>query len=211
MSDLRKHRHRGGGFPIGAVFAFVVALHVVGAAGVYWLAKTTAGQAFAKQYKIKLFQEAPEPERQAEQEPPPPPPPKIEPQAPPPSTPQVAALPQAAPAVGGPMVGGGGWSAGGKFLNRLGEGPEGIFNASVMGRFRQYYKEPPDPFGAAELELIVSENGAVRSYRLRKSSGHDGNDRAILEAAARVQSAGVSAPPDGKPRAVTVRFIPTTS
>jgi hypothetical protein len=81
----------------------------------------------------------------------------------------------------------------------------------VTGRFRKYYSEPPDSFGPAELELSVSGTGAVRSFRLVKSSGNAKNDQAILDAASHVQSEGVGvAPPENHARLVTVRFVPSS-
>ncbi|HBZ71084.1 MAG TPA: hypothetical protein DEP35_15665, partial [Deltaproteobacteria bacterium] len=122
-----------------------------------------------------------------------------------------AKAPSSAPA---PTIGTGGvnWN-GGKFTgDALGKGPEGAFHAAVTGRFRKYYTEPPEAFGPAELELHVTGTGAVRSFRLTKSSGLPKNDEAILAAAARVQAEGLgTSPPENRPRVVTVRFIPSSS
>jgi TonB family protein len=206
---MAERRHRGGGLQIGKTLTIVVALHVVGAAGFLFLAKTQAGQEIAKQYNIKLF-EPPKPE-QAKNEEPPPPPPKVEqPKAPPPdSAPQVAsAAPSAAPQIGGGGSVGSGW--GGKFAGGDFDGPEGAFHAGVMGKFRKYYpyEEAPDGAQSAELELVVSGDGKVRSYRLTRSSGSGDQDQAILSAAAKVQAEGTATPPEGKGRVVTVRFVP---
>ena len=206
------HRHRGGGIPIARVLAIVVALHIVVGGGALWIAKTQSGREFARVYHIKLF-EPPKPEAKPEVPPPPPPPPVAQKplEAPPTQSMSVAKTPSSAPA---PTIGGGGvnWN-GGKFTgDTLGKGPEGIFNAAVTGRFRKYYTEPPEAFGPAELELTVTGTGAVRSYRLTKSSGLPKNDQAILEAAAHVQADGLGTPPpENRPRVVTVRFIPTSS
>jgi len=43
-----------------------------------------------------------------------------------------------------------------------------------------------------------------------KSSGSSRNDQAILSAAAQIQAEGLGAPPGGKGRAVTVRFLPSS-
>jgi len=204
------HRHRGGGIPIARVLAIVVALHIVVGGGALWIAKTQSGREFAKVYHIKLF-EPPKPETKPEAPPPPPPPVAQKPLEAPPTPAMAVAAPSSAPA---PTIGTGGvnWN-GGKFSgDALGKGPEGIFNAAVTGRFRKYYSEPPEAFGPAELELMVTGTGAVRSYRLTKSSGLAKNDQAILEAAAHVQADGVgSPPPENRPRVVTVRFVPTSS
>ena len=74
--------------------------------------------------------------------------------------------------------------------------------------FREAYQEPKTDFGAAEVELTVTGSGQVSSFRLAKSSGDPTNDQALLAAARSVQSRGVPAPPESKPRAVTVRFFP---
>ena len=206
------HRHRGGGFPFGRVLAIVIALHVVVGGGGLWLAKTQSGQEFARVYQIKLF-EPPKPPEEAKAEPPPPPPPVAPPIVQP--TPQVA-VPAAASAptaaAAAPTLGGGGTNWNGKFAG-VGsfDGPEGAFHAAVTGRFRKHYSEPPEPFGAAELELSVASDGTVRSYRLVQSSGNAKNDQAILQAAAQVQSEGLGTePPNQKGRIVTVRFVPSS-
>jgi len=209
----RAHRHRGTGFPLARTFAVVVVLHVGVGGGLLWLAKTASGQAFAKTYNIKLFEPPkPPPPPTAEQPPPPPPPPKVESPDVPQAPPSAAAVATAAPSAALPSIGGGGsgWNSG-KFVgDSLVKGPDGAFNASVMGRFRKHYHEPPETFGSAELELGVSGSGVVNSFRLVHSSGSPTNDQAILQAAQQVQTEGVSAPPDGKGRVVTVRFIPTS-
>jgi TonB family protein len=209
----RTRRHRGTGFPLARTFATVVSLHVAVGGGLLWIAKTEAGRAFAKTYNIKLFEPPKPPPKADEPPPPPPPPPKVEAaNVPPPPSAAVAVAGPAAAAAPAPAIGGGGvnW-AGGKFVgDSLVNGPDGAFNAGVMGSFRKHYHEPIDSFGSAELELGVSGSGAVNHYRLLRSSGNAANDQAILEAAQQVKSEGVSAPPDGKGRMVTVRFIPTS-
>jgi periplasmic protein TonB len=207
----RAHRHRGTGFPLARTFATVVSLHVAVGGGLLWIARTESGRNFAKTYNIKLF-EPPKPPPKTE-EAPPPPPPKVEAaEVPPPPTAGTAVAAAPAPAAAMPSIGGGGanWS-GGKFVgDSLVNGPDGAFNAAIMGRFRKHYHEPPDSFASAELEIGVTGSGAIRSYRLLRSSGNPANDQAILTAAQAVQSEGVGAPPDGKSRIVTVRFIPTS-
>jgi hypothetical protein len=205
------HRHRGSSIPIARVLTIVVALHIVVGGGALWIAKTQSGQEFARVYHIKLF-EPPKPETKHEEPPPPPPPPPVaqKPLDAPTQTTSVAKIPSSSPA---PTIGGGGvnWN-GSKFTgNSLGKGPEGAFHAAVIGRFRKYYSEPTEAFGAAELELKVTGTGAVQSYRLVKSSGLPKNDDAILAAAARVQAEGIgSPPPENHARLVTVRFIPSS-
>jgi TonB family protein len=205
------HKHRGSSFNFTRVLGIVIGLHIAVGGGSLWLAKTQAGQDFAKVYHIKLF-EPPKPPEQAKEEPPPPPPPKVEApvEAPKAAAPVVASAPAAsapAPTIGG----GGGTNWNGKFAgDTFADGPEGAFRASVMGRFRKHYAEPPEQFGPAVLELKVGGTGDVRSYRLVASSGSPRNDQAILEAAAKVKTEGVSTPPESKPRVVTVRFTPSS-
>lgn len=203
-------RRGGGGFDFGRVFAIVIGIHALFGAGLLWMAKTTAGQQFAKTYDIKLFQPEkppePEPETETAEEPPPPPPPVQTPDTPPPQVAAVAA-PSAATA---PTIGGGapGSSWSGKFAGGSFDGPEGAFHAGVTRLFREAYREPETQFGAAEVELTVAGNGGVRGFRLTKSSGDSTNDQAILAAARALQERGVPAPPESRPRAVTVRLYP---
>lgn len=213
---MKHHRTLGGtrrgaaGFDFGRVFAIVVAIHALFGGGLLWLAKTSAGQQFAKTYDIKLFQPEPKPEPEppqtAEEPPPPPPPietPKIE-------APKLAAAPSAAATAPAPSIGGGapGTSWSGRFAGDSFDGPDGAFHAGVTRVFRDAYREPAGEFGAAEVELTVGGTGTVRSYRLAKSSGSSANDQALLDAARRVQTSGLPAPPENKPRAVTVRLFP---
>lgn len=210
------HRHRSSGFPIGRVFAAVIALHAVLGGGGLWLAKTQSGQQFARVYQIKLFEPPKPPEPETQEPPPPPPPPVVE--APPIEVAEVPAVSAAresipAPAAAAPTLGGGGTNWAGKFAGGNSfDGPDGAFHAAVTGRFRQYYHEPPEPFQAAVLELSVGTDGTVRGYRLVSSSGNTNNDQAILVAAARVQSEGLGVvPPNDEARLVTVRFVPSRS
>jgi TonB family protein len=175
------------------------------------MAKTSTGQQFAKTYNIKLFQpeKPPEPEKQETAEQPPPPPPPVE--MPKTELPQVASAPPSGGAAAAPAIGGGGapgasWT--GKFAGGNFEGPEGAFHAGVTRLFRDAYQQPKTEFGPAEVELTVTGSGQVTAYRLAKSSGDATNDQALLAAARTVQSRGVPAPPENKPRAVTVRFYP---
>jgi TonB family protein len=161
-----------------------------------------------KQYKVSLQQEQKqerkkEPPKKQDDAPKPPPPM----QAPPP---EVAAAPMpsagAGPQLGG---GGGGLSYGGKFQAPSGGGGAlGAFHASVQRRFRQYYKEPNQEFAGAEMEFEIGSEGAVRSYRMVRSSGSALNDTALMEAAARLQKDGVAPPPDGQARRVQVKVTP---
>ena len=201
-------RRGGSNFDFGRVFAIVVGIHVLFGLGLLWMAKTSTGQQFAKKYEIKLFQpeKPPEPPPPEVAKEPPPPPPPIE--APKVETPQVAAnAPSAAPA---PTIGGGapGSSWNGRFAGESFEGPEGAFHAGVTRVFREAYQEPSTTFGPAEVELTVSGSGAVRAYRLAKSSGDPTNDEAILAAARAVQARGLPAPPENRARAVTVHLTP---
>ena len=84
----------------------------------------------------------------------------------------------------------------------------GAFNSSVERRFRQYYDEPRDAFGAAQLELRVGGQGQVLSYQLARSSGSASNDASILEAANKLQKDGVIPPPKGRERVVLVKVTP---
>ena len=128
-------------------------------------------------------------------------------QAPPPD---VAAAPT--PSVGaGPQIGGGsgGLAYGGKFQAPTGGGGAlGAFHASVQRRFRQYYKEPNQDFASAEMEFDIGSEGAVRSYRLVRSSGNPLNDAALMEAAEKLQKDGVAPPPEGQARRVQVKVTP---
>jgi TonB family protein len=111
----------------------------------------------------------------------------------------------------GPQIGDGGGALayGGKFAAPSGKGGAvGAFNASVERRFRQYYKEPRDEFGAAQLDVRVGDRGQVLSVQLARSSGHAGNDAAILAAAEKMQKEGVPAPPKGRERIVIVKVTP---
>jgi len=198
----------GGGIDFGRVFLIVIGIHAAIGLGVLWMAKTDAGQQFAKTYNIKLFEppKPPEPDKKVADEPPPPPPPKIDK---PIEAPKVAsAAPSAAAAA--PSIGGGalGSSWGGKFAGGNFDGPEGAFHAGVTRVFREAYQQPSTSFGAAEIEMVVGGSGQVQSYKLAKSSGDASNDQALLAAAQKVQARGVPAPPEGKSREVTVRFFP---
>lgn len=213
-----KSRHRSGGFQLGRTFTIVVALHLVVGSGVLWLSKTTAGQAVLKRYDIKLFEPAkpPEPEQQAKNEPPPPPPKVEQPATPPPSAaPQVASVAPSAPQIGGAALGGGGASWSGKFSGGSFDGPLGAFHASVLGRFRKHWSEPDqrEQFQTAEIQLVVTGSGTVKSYRLLRSSGNQAIDRALLDVCAKVQAEGVGQPPEEQRRGsvVTVRFVPALS
>lgn len=202
----------GGGFDFGRVFLIVIGIHALFGGGLLWMAKTTAGQNFAKTYDIKLFQpeKPPEPEETEVAETPPPPPPPVE--APKVETPQVASVPSAgsapAPTIGGGGGGAPGSSWGGRFAGDGFDGPDGAFHAGVTRAFRDAYREPQTTFGPAEVELNVAGTGHVRSFRLIRSSGDDDNDQALLDAARQLQSKGLPAPPESKARAVTVRLYP---
>ena len=54
-------RNRRGRSPFVVVFAIVIGLHVAAGGGIFWLARTQSGQAFARVYNVTLF-EPPKPE-----------------------------------------------------------------------------------------------------------------------------------------------------
>jgi protein TonB len=200
-------RHTKSAVPIGRTAGIVVGIHVLLGVGVYALAQTEVGQRVIKQYKVSLQQEEKpekkEPPKKADEPPKPPPPPM---QAPP----EVAAAPAAAVSAG-PQIGGGGGGLtyGGKFQAPSGGGGAlGAFHASVQRRFRQYYKEPNQDFGGAEMEFEIGSEGAVRSYRMVRSSGNPLNDAALMDAAAKLQKDGVAPPPEGQARRVQVKVTP---
>jgi protein TonB len=201
----RSSRHKKNPVPIGRTLGVVAAIHVALGAGVFALAQTEVGQRMIKQYKVSLAQEEkPKEKEPPKQEEPPPPPPEQKLEAPPPD---VAAAPAPSAAVT-EIGGGGGLAYGGKFAAPSGSGGAvGAFNASVERRFRQYYKEPREEFGAAEVEVDVGAAGEVLTYRIARSSGSQNNDAAILDALARLQKDGVMRPPKGA-RTVTVKVTP---
>ena len=55
----------------------------------------------------------------------------------------------------------------------------------------------------------MNRAGAVTGYKLASSSGNAENDRAILEAAARLQQEGAGPPPNEKGAIVVVRLYPS--
>ena len=55
----------------------------------------------------------------------------------------------------------------------------------------------------------MNRTGTVTGYRLTQSSGNADNDRAILDAAARLQQEGAGPPPEDKAAIVTVRLYPS--
>jgi periplasmic protein TonB len=205
-----RSRRKKSAIPIGRTLGIVAGIHVALGAGVFALAQTEVGQRMIKEYKVNLAQQEKKPEKKdpPKQEPKPPPPPEQKALAAPP---QVAAAPRAGAPSAGPQIGdaGGGLTYGGKFAAPSGGGGAiGAFNASVERRFRQYYKEPKEDFGPAQLEIRVGAGGQVLSYELARSSGNSGNDSAILAAAAKVQQDGMPAPPKGRERLVTVKVTP---
>jgi protein TonB len=201
----RSSRHKKNPVPIGRTLGVVAGIHVALGAGVFALAQTEVGQRMIKQYKVSLAQEEkPKEKEPPKQQEPPPPPPEQKLEAP---QPDVAAAPAPSAAVT-EIGGGGGLAYGGKFAAPSGSGGAvGAFNASVERRFRQYYKEPREEFGAAEVEIDVGAAGEVLTYRLARSSGSQSNDAAILEALAKLQKDGVMRPPKGA-RTVTVKVTP---
>lgn len=207
----RRGRHTKAGVPIGRTLAIVVGIHAVLGAGIFTIAQTEVGQKLIKEYKVSLAQKEDKPKHEPpKKEPPKPPPPNPEQalQAP---VPQVASAPapSSGPAaqIGGD--GGSGLAYGGKFAAPSGSGGvAGAFNGSVERRFRQYYKEPRENFGGAQLDLRVGGRGEVLSFQLSRSSGNPSNDASILTAAAELQKVGVIAPPKGRERLVQVKVTP---
>jgi protein TonB len=207
MSGRSTGRHTKSAVPIGRTAGIVVGIHVLIGLGIFAMAQTEVGQRMIKQYKVSLQQEQ---KPQKKQEPP-------EKREQPPKAPtQVQQLQDvaAAPAPMGappPQIGGGGGGLtyGGKFSAPTGAGGAlGAFHASVQRRFRQYYKEPNQAFGGAEMEFDIGSEGAVRSYRLVRSSGNSLNDSALMEAAAKLQKEGVPPPPERQARRVQVKVTP---
>ena len=192
--------------PIGRTLLIVVGLHVGLGAGLFALAQTEVGQQMIKTYKVKLEQEKPPEPPKEEEAPPPPPPPKPIEEAPPVAQ---APVPAAAGAVAAAQIGGGDGALhyGGKFNGPQG-GPLGSFHASVERTFRGFYEQPGGGASTAILELDVAGSGAVRSYRLARSSGSPENDKAVLAAAERMKGQGVAAPPGGSARRVQLKVTP---
>jgi protein TonB len=201
-------RHTKAGIPIGRTLAIVAGIHALLGGGVFLIAQTEAGQKLIKEYKVSLGPK--EEKREPPKKEPPKPPPEQPKQALQAPLPQVAAAP--APSSGpAPQIGGGGSGLvyGGKFAPPSGSGGvAGAFNGSVERRFRQYYKEPHESFGTAQLDLRVGGRGEVLSYQLARSSGNASNDASILAAAAELQKVGVIAPPKGRERLVQVKVTP---
>lgn len=203
-----ERKHRKGGLQLGRTLVIVIAVHVIGAGGVLFIAQTEAGKQVIKQYRVKLAQEEKPPEPPKDT-PPPPPPPPIAQEAVAPEVSQVAAAAPSAsvgPELGG-GDGGGGLRYGGKYVAPEG-GKLGAFHASVERRFRQYYQAPSDEFQSFALELQVDAQGTIASYRLARSSGSEGNDKAVMLAASRLQRDGVAPPPGGGSRHVTLKGTP---
>jgi TonB family protein len=198
---MRENRHRKSAMPMGRTFAIVIGIHVFGAAGLVLLSQTETGQKMMETYKVSLMKEEPPPPPDEEEPPPPPPPPE------PMEAPEVADIPSPEISTGPEIAGGGGLAFGGKFLGPD-DGPMGAFHASVQRRFRKHYQQPQHEFATAEVVFDVAASGTIRSYRIQKSSGDPVNDDAVREAAERLRSEGVSAPPDGAPRVVLVKVIP---
>src|SRR5262249_3420771 len=124
--------------------------------------------------------------------------------------PPVAQAPvPAAGAVAAAQIGGGAGDGalhyGGKFAGPQG-GPLGSFHASIERTFRGLYEQPSGNASTAVLELDVAGSGAVRAYRLARSSGSPDNDRAVLAAAERMKS--VAPPPGGSARRVQLKVTP---
>jgi len=208
QQQIQKRKKKRGGSNLPAVIGLVVGIHAVMGGGLYGLTQTDAGQEFIRIHKIKFLEPEQEKQEEAKAPEPPPPPPPIEQKV---EAPKVveAPVPTSAPAM---SIGGGGggpnWN-GGKFIGGLEDGPMGAFHAGVLGRVRSCFGDWPGPSQAAEVALDVTREGSVVSYKLVRGSGVSSDDEHLLEAVRCVQKKGVSAPPDGVGRVVTLRLRPS--
>jgi len=189
------------------VIGLVVGIHLLMGGGLYALTQTEAGQEFIRIHKIKFLEPEQEKQEEAKVEPPPPPPPPIEQKI---EAPTVASAPAPTTSSPGVAVGGGGtnWN-GGKFIGSgLEDGPMGAFHAGVLGRMRSCFGDWPGPAEPAEVALDVSHDGQVVSYKIVRGTGVSAEDEHLLDAVRCVQKKGVSAPPEGVGRVVTLRLRP---
>lgn len=203
-------RKKRGGSNLPVVIGLVVGIHLLMGGGLYALTQTDAGQEFIRVHKIKFL--APEQEKQEEAkapEPPPPPPPQVEQKI---EAPTVASAPAPTTSSPGVAIGGSGgpnWN-GGKFIGGgLEDGPVGAFHAGVLGRLRSCFGDWPGPAAPAEVALEVGHEGQIVSYKLVRGTGNGSEDEHLLESVRCVQKKGVSAPPEGVGRVVTLRLRPS--
>jgi outer membrane biosynthesis protein TonB len=202
----QKKKKKGSNLP--AVIGLVVGIHAVMGGGLYALTQTDAGQEFIRIHKIKFLEPEQEKQEEAKAPEPPPPPPKMEQQVEAPKMTEAPAPTASSPSV---SIGGGGgtnWS-GGKFIGGIEDGPMGAFHAGVLGRIRSCFGDWPGPANMAEVSLDVTSQGSVASYKLVRGTGSGSEDERLLEAIRCVQKKGVSAPPDGTGRVVTLRLRPS--
>ena len=201
-------RRKRGGSNLPTVIALVAGIHLLMGGGLYALTQTDAGQEFIRIHKIKFLEPEQEKQEEAKAPEPPPPPPQIEQKI---EAPTVASAPAPTTSSPGVAIGGGGmnWS-GGKFIGGgLEDGPMGAFHAGVLGRMRSCFGDWPGPAEPAEVALDVSHDGQVVSYKIVRGTGVSSEDEHLLDAVRCVQKKGVSAPPEGVGRVVTLRLRPS--
>jgi hypothetical protein len=206
MTEAR--RKKRGGSNLGLVLGLVVGMHLVMGGGLYVLSQTDAGQEFIRLQKIKFLEPEKEKEEEAKAPEPPPPPPAPEQKLEAPQVAEVAPPPTSAPSVAVGGSGGPNWS-GGKFIGGLEDGPMGAFHAGVLGRIRSCFGEWPGPAQPAEVALSVSREGSITAFKLVRGTGVSSDDEHLLDAVRCVQKKGVSAPPEGVARVVTLRLRPS--
>jgi hypothetical protein len=109
-----------------------------------------------------------------------------------------------------PIGGGGGtnWT-GRKCAEGRETDPMGAFAAGGLGRVRSCFGDWAGPAQVAEVALSVTRDGSVASYKLVHGTGVSSDDEHLLDAVRCVQKKGVSAPPDGVGRVVTLRLRPS--
>jgi len=208
---FRKHKKKG----LGTTLTIVAAIHLVIGGGLVWLAYTEKGQAWLKVYKIKLAQVREKP-------PPPPPPPKPEPPKPEPPKPQpkAEAPPPPPPPVEAPKPSEQQHVAAANrpvtlpgFGNPFATGKRSPFAGYVdlvTSEIQKRYKQPPDLPNDIDYvvlcQLLVDEDGHVKTYRLVNSSGNKEFDKSALEALAALDR--LRPPPPGMSKVIVVKFFP---
>jgi hypothetical protein len=194
-----------------ATIGIVVGIHAAMGAGVVFLQKTEAGREIM--HKINFYQ-PPEVEEPETQEPEVEPPPVVEApiEAPPVVDMAAPAAASAASSVSiGSNAGGMNWS-GGKFVDRLGEGPLGAFHGCVIGRYRSCLGGWNELAKQVEFEVRLGANGKVVSSRMTRSSGSSDQDRVLNEALQCVQRefrCPLPADDSAAGRVITVKLAPS--
>jgi len=205
---FRKHKKKG----IGTTLSIVASIHLLIGGALIWLAYSQTGQELLKVYKIKLAQvrekPPPPPPPPPKPEPPKPEPPKVEAKAPPPppppveapkSTQQVKATPPpvSLPGFGNPF-------ATGK------RSPFAGYVDLVTSEIQKRYKQPPDLPNDIDYvvlcQLLVDEEGRIKTYRLVNSSGNKAFDQSALAALAAIDR--LRPPPPGMSKLIVVKFFP---